>query len=495
MIRFRTIAFNPVLTVLYAALAAAGSARAAPPVTPQAPHEWTALAQRDLQAVADAIQSRHYGAHAAHPNVLEPLQAALPVARLEAAQVSNEVQYNRMLSRFVRAFGDPHTGLHLDLPVRAWNGLVLDHVQGRYRVVWREADWPVPLPPVGSQVQQCDGVWTGTYLQSRVAPYIATAGEYPHAHSDMARAVMLEQGYGWTPAACTFELADGTRRSYALPQRRVPDEVAAGRVEAALRRVVARAAPVAVRHLGSNRYWAGMPDFGPSDGGSAYQAMYAQLKALKHPQWVVFDLRGNGGGDSSWGSRALEALYGKPFADRLETRGGYAVYMLASQEAIDFQRRMAAHPNFAQVKALLLENADKLQRGRDQGQAVVLRSGTDDDAAAREADQTWPAPRGPRVAAVIDRNCFSSCMNFVQQLRGVRGAVVLGEATQGYSPYGEIGPVALPSGRGTFQLPSAWFKTATAAREPLWPDEPYAGNMADDDALMRWVNARLAARR
>jgi hypothetical protein len=223
--------------------------------------------------------------------------------------------------------------------------------------------------------------------------------------------------------------------------------------------------------------------------------MYAQLKTLKQPQWVVFDLRGNGGGASSWGTRALEVLYGKPFAERLEQRGGYAVYMAASQEAIDFQRRLAAHPNFAHVKTVLLENADKLQRGRDQGQKIVLRSGADGEAAAREAEQTWPAPHGPRVAAVIDRQCFSSCMNFVQQLRGVRGAVVLGEATQGYSPYGEVSPMALPSGRGSFQLPTAWFKTATAVREPLWPDETYPGNMADDAALMRWVNARLAARR
>jgi hypothetical protein len=484
-------------TVLLAALAAACNSQAAPaaPATPQTPADWSALAQRDLQAVADAIQAGHYGIHAAQPNVTEPLQAALPVARLEAAEVGSEVQYNRMLARFIRAFGDPHTGLQLTLPVRAWTGLLLDQVHGRYRVAWREADWPVPLPPVGAHVQQCDGVWIGTYLQSRVAPYIATAGEYPHAHSDMARAVMQEQGYGWTPAACTFELADGTRRSYALPQRRIGDEVAAGRLDAALGRLVASAKPVAVHRLDGNRYWVGMPDFGPSDGGKAYQAVYAQLKTLKQPQWVVFDLRGNGGGASSWGTRALEALYGKPFADRLDPRGGYAVYTVASQEVIDFQRRMAAHPNFAQSRNALLENADKLQHALAQGRKIVLTSGADGDAAAQEAGQTWPAPQGPRVAAVIDRGCFSSCMNFVQQLRGVRGAVVLGEATQGYSPYGEISQRELPSGRGWFQLPTAFFKTATATREPLVPDETYPGNMADDAALMRWVNARLTARR
>jgi hypothetical protein len=82
-------------------------------------------------------------------------------------------------------------------------------------------------------------------------------------------------------------------------------------------------------------------------------------------------------------------------------------------------------------------------------------------------------------------------MNFLQQLRAAGDTVVLGEPTIGYSPFGEINRHALPSGRGALSIPSAWFETATATREPFVPDFPFTGNMADEEALQKWVNTTL----
>ncbi|HWW71534.1 MAG TPA: hypothetical protein VN089_16460, partial [Duganella sp.] len=100
-------------------------------------------------------------------------------------------------------------------------------------------------------------------------------------------------------------------------------------------------------------------------------------------------------------------------------------------------------------------------------------------------------PGGPRVAAVIDRGCFSSCMNFVQQISSMSDAVILGEPTIGYSPYGEIGQYKLPSGRGAIAVPSAIYTAFQATRAPFVPTVRYDGNMADDDKLMAWVNNTL----
>jgi hypothetical protein len=82
-------------------------------------------------------------------------------------------------------------------------------------------------------------------------------------------------------------------------------------------------------------------------------------------------------------------------------------------------------------------------------------------------------------------------MNFVQRLRAPSDTVVLGEATIGYSPFGEIDRHPLPSGRGALVIPSALFRTATATREPFIPDLAFDGNMADDAALQKWVNITL----
>jgi hypothetical protein len=69
--------------------------------------------------------------------------------------------------------------------------------------------------------------------------------------------------------------------------------------------------------------------------------------------------------------------------------------------------------------------------------------------------------------------------------------VVLGEQTIGYSPFGEIARLPLPSGHGAIYIPSAIFKTAQATREPFMPDLPFDGNMADEDRLQKWVKTTL----
>jgi hypothetical protein len=82
-------------------------------------------------------------------------------------------------------------------------------------------------------------------------------------------------------------------------------------------------------------------------------------------------------------------------------------------------------------------------------------------------------------------------MNFLQQLQAMGDTVVLGEATIGYSPFGEIARYDLPSGRGAIYIPSAIYRTATATREPFVPDYAFSGSMADEDALQKWVNTTL----
>jgi hypothetical protein len=82
-------------------------------------------------------------------------------------------------------------------------------------------------------------------------------------------------------------------------------------------------------------------------------------------------------------------------------------------------------------------------------------------------------------------------MNFLQRLQAMGDTVVLGEATAGYSPFGEIARHELPSGRGALFIPSALFRTSQATREPFVPAYPFSGNMADDAALQKWVATTL----
>jgi len=300
---------------------------------------------------------------------------------------------------------------------------------------------------------------------------------------------MFENGLGWTPKACVFTLPDGSRKRYALPLQAAPAQVADERVEAVRKRFRAAAKPVGVTPLGAGKYWVGMPDFDGAHSGAAYEALYPKLAALAKPDWIVFDLRGNGGGNSNWGQRALAALYGQAYADQLGGGGASGKYLVASPASVERLKRNMGLPEYADSKESNRAALVKVEAALLAGQKLALVDGEADSTALTAP--TWPRPRGPRIAAVIDRTCFSSCMAFLLYLRATGDAVVMGEPTVGYSPFGEITALDLPSGHGRIAFPTAWFKSTQGTREPFNPDIPYIGNMADDAALMKWVNATL----
>ncbi len=471
---------------------AAGASHAAPEAATTSPADWTALATRDVQFAVDALRRNHAGAIAGQYDIVASLETSSRSALLEAEQATTERDYRRTLARLIFSFADPHTSVNLNqLKIRAWNGLVLDRSGDQYRVVWSEPGWPHPLPPVNAVAQSCDGVWTGSFLKFGVAPFIPYGAEFPAAASTAARQAMFDNGLVIPPKQCTFALPDGSVRAYALPLREA-SEIGDEHVQKMRKQFIAKARPPGLYPLARGMHWVGMPDFNGAKSGPAYEQLYPELEKLHKANWIVFDLRGNGGGDSSWGSRALEALYGKEYSRQLGELPAYAKYLIADQATIGLYKHYATAPEFAASRDEFGAALRKLEAGMANGDKLVQVYGATAAEHAATAAKVRQRPSGPRIAAVIDRNCFSSCMNFLQQLRGIGDTVVLGETTWGYSPTGEINRFELPSGKGTLFIPSALYSSTQATREPFVPDLAYPGDMTDDDRLMKWVAAELA---
>lgn len=449
-----------------------------------APIDWQAAAKQDVAFVANTIQRQHIGYVAGHPNVVIPYQDGLALAGSALHGVKTRQDYLRLLSRFVQGFGDPHLGIDLQLQTIGWSGLVISKVAGQFQVVWSEPGWPKPLPAIGAVLHSCDGVWIGSYLKNVVAPYSAHSSEYAQSDRVHAQSLMFERGLNTVPKVCEFSDSSAQRRTYSLSLQAVPAVVSEARIRQVRQQFQVKAKDVDVHPLSPGRYWVGMPSFNVEDEGKAYRAMYQKLAGLKQADLIVFDLRGNGGGASSWGTEAIAALFGQDYAVQVEQYGGIAKSMIADQPTIQLLQDYAANPAFASYKAEMNAAADKLTQAKQAGEKTGLVSGSKNlSLPATTATQ----PAGPRLAALIDHHCFSSCMNFLQQLKAIPDTVVLGESTLGYSPYGEIMPVALPGGRGTLYVPTAFFTVKEAAREPFVPDYLYSGDLRDDAAIGKWI--------
>ena len=460
----------------------------------QAPADWKAAAQQDIRFLIDTIRERDAGSAAGRLDVTMPLDAGAVAALAQAERVQTQLDYRRLIVGFVDSFADPHLGIRLHLKAQGWTGIVLDRVDEQYRVIWSEPGWPGALPPQGATVQSCDGEWIGSYLKGSVAPFINHGIEYPTTFSELARQSMFDIGLGWTPKTCRFILRDGSRKDFDLPLRAIPDEVSEARVAEVKRHFAAAAKPVGIYRLGRDKLWLGMPNFDGRVSSDAYDAMYRHLANEKHAKWVVLDLRGNGGGDSSWGNRALQALYGKEYGEKLDDMAGYVKELTANESTIELYRRYASLPEFIASRSAIEKDLHAIEAAHGAGRTMAQVDGMTLEQALAEAAQLRTRPHGsPRIAALIDRGCFSSCMNLVQQISAIGDTVILGEPTLGYSAYGEINSFSLPSGHGSINVPSAVYTAFQAPREPFMPAIAYAGNMADDEAVMKWVDKALSS--
>jgi hypothetical protein len=477
------------LPCLLLSVAATASHAATPATTPAT--SWNTIASQDMQFAIDTLRRSHAGVVGGKFDAAMPLETGARGALIEAEQVQTERDYRRALMRFIASFGDPHTGLQLKTQTEGWTGIVLDHVDGQYRVIWSEPGWPHALPPAHAVAQSCDGVWTGTYVKNSVAPFSVVSTEYAAAASTHARKMMFETGFGWTPKRCSFTLPDGSTRAYDLPLRPVAD-IGVERIAEVNKKYAAEARPVGLYPLANGMHWVGMPNFNGAKSAAAYEKVYAGLAKLRGARWIVFDLRGNGGGNSALGTRALQALYGDAYGEQLSGMPTYGKRLVAIQSTADLYRKFADAPENAAYRDEYLGTLHRLEAAIKKGERLAtVGDATEADNLALGA-KVRRRPGGPRIAAVIDRNCFSSCMNFLQQIRAIDDTVVLGEATWGYSPYGEINGFKLPSGNGALAIASAVYDSPQATREPFVPDLAYRGNMADDAALTTWVAATLA---
>lgn len=308
----------------------------------------------------------------------------------------------------------------MHLKEQGWAGIVLDRVDGQYRGIWSEPGWTGGLPPRGAIVQSCDGEWIGSYLKDSVAPFVNHGIEYPTTFSELARQSMFDVGLGWTPQRCRFILGDGGRKDFDLPLRLVsnkPGEISEAAIAEVKKRFVATAKPVGIYRTGRDKLWLGMSNFDGRISGDAYEAMYKQLMNEKRAKWAVLDLRGNGGGDSSWGNRALQAFYGKAYGDLLDDMGVYIKELTANEPTIELYRHYASLPEFAASRSGIEKDLHVIEAAHREGRTMAQVDGMTLERALAEAAQARVLPHGPngsngpRIAAVIDRGCFSSCMN------------------------------------------------------------------------------------
>jgi hypothetical protein len=404
------------------------------------------------------------------------------------------------MQSLVTSFRDGHTGIAFSvLPSQMrWPGFLIDGQGGRWVV--RRPSGGVAIngnPPEGAELVSCDGHPAENFLEQELDEKTVDWSKEPERIRQAFRAFTTYRMSGAAPASrCQFR-KDGRTVDVTLEWRAI-SSVAMQPLLAPYLRRGATSRPIDVTFGRDGHAWVRLGNFLDE---TALKSLEAQLSAkqslLRSAPYVVFDLRGNGGGNSTWGGRIASILWGKDavegrrLADQSSNPADHGKFWRSSK-AVAAKMHAAADeytadgPDYADIAKYWRELGDTM--------AAAKRDGLYQDECCRPKPKPSVVPKtlyGGKVFVLTDAGCFSSGIVVMNTFKRM-GAIQVGEPSGQNEVYGEsVGPFSLPSGLGTYRIPVSIIRQPRSSLGGLPPDIRWPGAMDDDKGLREWI-AKLA---
>ena len=478
---------------LTAALLAAGHAAwaDAPPATAQ---DWQAMARADLDATHALVLS-------AHPGSIDELNPAFREwsetgYRKAQALIPRVISYDSAMSAvryYVAGFRDGHfvysDNARAGYPIYI-NGWNVERVGADYIVRQNWKNWATPLPPIGARLIQCDGRQPDAIVREDVMPYF-DARDLPAVLDAAAQNMTTLKLSDLTLKRCSFKTEAGATLDLEVSYHAVTTDeyfdVAAGGSR--------RAAHPNAYTYKDGVLWISAGNFSLRPGtadAAELEALLAALPKLEGVRQIVFDTRGNGGGDSGVGDRIFNAATGGfeiPDKDVIAQLPHTYAEWRVSDVSINTTNYAVEHKTQlygAQDDGVrwLQGFARRLAEARAEGRQWVRQDGGYRISAADFARAHGHLRRfDGQVALLTDEHCASACLDFADLALRTPGAVHLGQTTSYDSLYLEVGSARLPSGNQLFLPMKVWRNRVRGNNQALVPDLPLAVDMRDDDAV------------
>lgn len=469
-------------------------------VKPETPDAWRAAAAQDLTAIHDTLRDNSPAMIVKRDSALfrRWIDEGLRQARADLPKVMDGHGYYYVIQGYVGGFRDshiqwgPNRASGISLRAFSWPGFVLGYRNGGYEVAFRAPD-ALEAPPAGARLIGCDGKPAEALAQA----HDRYDGNFQLESVRHSRAVslLLERGNPFVshPNTCSFRV-EGRARDYRLTWRPL-DQAQTAQIDAAIGGGVP--SKLGLEPWGDRRWWISVPSMGgDQDWSGFYASVRTHLDGLRSADVVVIDVRGNGGGDSSYADRLARLLWGEAFVDAHQPRLGPTVWR-ASKLNRDY---------WATLVDKISKDPDYPPDGREEFRRILARydqalahgdpSFTLDDEANGKRPPSGPNPVHGRVVLLTDYACNSACLDLMDEFMAMPNVVQAGTVTSADTIFMELTIVPeLPSGLGGFAFGhKAWIKRPRGSNVPYTPAPhlTWTGAPKDDAGLRLWLEKALA---
>lgn len=456
--------------------------------------KWASLARDDLRAIYHVLAEHHPGPlDEQNPAFKMWHEAGFTVALDKAQQVDSYEGYYFIIRSYVAGFRDGHLNVSSHPhPQLEWPGFVVAWRRGKF-VLHSLVDDAVEIAPQGAVVIACDGRPPQELLYENVFPYYGNP-DLEASWTEWAPWLLVSAGNPWVkrPEACVLEV-EGRRIEHRLQWRAIDVR----ELTTFLQHAQFGIPPDwGISEFAPHSVWISLPTFRAvsSPEIAAMRDLIRLIPSFRTKRVIVFDVRGNRGGNSQWGDDIIEALYGRQYfrirAQQLNRGQGYAEWRVSKGNESYLRSHLQQLSQEFGDDSLIVERHKRVLQdmyaARLKGVAFCADRESRADAAVR--GQPTPSPLYPQVFLLTDGRCGSACLDFADALLAMGNVLHIGMPTHADSTYGDVRSVILPSGMTTLTFAMKVHRNrARGHNVPYVPEARWDGEMSDTAALRRWV--------
>jgi hypothetical protein len=444
---------------------------------------WALMAERDLKGIHDIIRDNHPGpVDPENPHFRDWLEGGLVKAMAKARTARSYSDYVRALRLYTNGFEDGHLGIRQVIFPQSfdWAGFAIGaDSDGGPEVISAESDSGVK---VGDRIQSCDGQSFDALMKNRTDPYFWNRA-IPQGRWQWVSQmfVISPDETGRKLTTCRFSSGEVKLNWRTATNDELNKKLGASGTDFSLKEVDG------VRFVRLPRFY-----FHSDDDRKNLEALIDELKT-KAPELrkdtVVFDVRGNGGGDSLWGDRVADALWGETWTDRVEQSfdGSQDVRVSAANlhkwadihEMLVRQNETGPMPYWTKVETAM-------EKAKAAGTPLAYLP-------FPAKKPTEPSPADPvtgRVYLLTDSGCGSACLSFADLMLHLPNVVQIGSPTGADAVYIELNELPLPSGLTNLNYGMKVMRHSLRGNNQWYePKYRWPGGQITDEAIAKWVKS------
>ncbi|AXI02964.1 peptidase [Aquirhabdus parva] len=453
---------------------------------------WQNITKKDLTFIHKTILEAHPGViDKQNPKFKEWLENGYIQAQRLIPQVKNQEEELAVLRFYTVGFQDGHVSIDPSTEQKKtayWPGWLIE-MQGNtsnasFIVKNVQINWPSPVPPNGSQILSCDGQSVKYHIEHDIAPFVDTRLTLESSWKKLANQVMIQSNDFPTlnqhsMQNCIVQLPDQSQKTFALLWQAAD--------KGTLDQLLKPPKSIGLSNLGGGRYWINASNFLPNaEENLQFEKLLTDLTHLDSAKLVVFDVRGNTGGNSTFGGRMLSALLGN--SGRLKDLSESAWWRV-SKQAISSRDNVLSmmEKNYGKTSSLYIytQHLQARLKHAEQRHIEWLKDGE------LEPDPTEDKKEGSdfqgQIILLTDSKCASACLDFADSVMSIPNAIQMGQETSADSIYNDIGWFRTPSGL-YLMIPLKVFRERPRGNnQPYTPKYRFNGDISDTAAVQQWV--------